>query len=163
MIRTWTFDRIHCVWHLRWLIAAAWRALPHVSALTVVMACGGSAPPPPLVVTPPPAQTIGPPPGLTFPPPWPPGSPLEVLGGSVPGIPIPLGPVLEAAAAPRGALAPLCPTDELPTVAPVSAPGPLWWFGGALLVLGLLRTLQRRGPAVPSVRWVGRDRKWRSR
>lgn len=136
LFRTWTLNRRTCEWSLQWLTAGARAKLPHVSALALAFACGGSAPPPPQPYQPAPAAAHVPPATDTLPPAaWqPPGSPwrFETPPDSsyLPVTPIPLGPVLEAPGgpeqtfgAPQFGAPDVGPPLELASVSPLCAPG----------------------------------------
>lgn len=146
MIRTWIW--INCHWHLRYLAPAAWRALPHVSAVTAMLACGGSAPPPPVLHAPPPDV----PPALTQAPPgaWPqipPAWGYVPPSDAVPVTPSPVGPsemaigrLVEQKPDIVGEVGPIAPTQlppcDITTVLPARVAEP-----GTLMLLGTMTTL----------------------
>lgn len=157
------WDPINCILRLAWRSAAAAHRLKPLS-LALVFACGGSGPPPPTYThTPPPAIVTAPPPVTWHPPP---PSPFRQdyappAGAQPPGVPIPLGPVLEAPGGPRETLngppelPPLCDVVPVPPgVSRVPEPSGLALIGFAILALGAVLTLRRLGPGVPSIRWV---------
>lgn len=73
MILTHYYSRIDCLWHWRWLTPAAWSALPHVTAFSLLLVCTGI---PPAYVPPPPLPPVG----IIVPPPlFPPSIPFVNL------------------------------------------------------------------------------------
>lgn len=168
MIRTWIW--INCHWHLRYLTSTAWRALPHVSAMTVMLACGGSSPPPPVLHAPPPVLHAPPPampPALTQTPPgaWPqipPAWGYVPPSDAVPVTPNPAGPsemaigrLVEQKPDIVGEVGPAAPTQlppcDITTVLParVTEPGTLWLLGTILLIIGLIPHAR---PVIPPIR-----------
>lgn len=162
MIPTWVLDRIHCRWTLQWLTAGARAKLPHVSALSLAFACGGSGPPPPARVPPPPPVASQPPPAAWTPPPSP--FKWEYVPDETPAgtpYPIPLGPLVpqppfapvEGFGGPpiEVAVPPLCPPET--PAAPVPEPAGIALVGFGLATLGAFQLIRRSRPVVPGVRW----------